>query len=97
EKETISPETLKDEFDSVVIAGGSETPLDLPVPGRELAGIHFEMEFLPHQNRVNAGDKLADQLLAKGQHVVVIGGGDTGSECVGTTNRHGAKHVTQFE
>lgn len=96
-KETISPETLKDEFDAVVIAGGSETPRDLPVPGRELAGIHFAMEFLPQQNRVNAGDKLADQLLAKGKHVVVIGGGDTGSDCVGTSNRHGAKHVTQFE
>lgn len=96
-KETISPETLKDEFDAVVIAGGSETPRELPVPGRELAGIHFAMEFLPQQNRVNAGDKLADQLLAKGKHVVVIGGGDTGSDCVGTSNRHGAKHVTQFE
>jgi NADPH-dependent glutamate synthase beta subunit-like oxidoreductase len=77
-KETISPDTLKEEFDAVVIAGGSETPRDLPVPGRELAGVHFAMDFLPQQNRVNAGDKLTDQLLAKGKHVIVIGGGDTG-------------------
>ncbi|MCA3837728.1 glutamate synthase subunit beta, partial [Burkholderia sp.] len=96
-KETISPDTLKEEFDAVVIAGGSETPRDLPVPGRELAGVHFAMDFLPQQNRVNAGDKLVDQLLAKGKHVIVIGGGDTGSDCVGTSNRHGAKQVTQFE
>ncbi len=96
-KETISPETLKEEFDAVVIAGGSETPRDLPVPGRELAGVHYAMDFLPQQNRVNAGDKLVDQLLAKGKHVIVIGGGDTGSDCVGTSNRHGAKQVTQFE
>ena len=82
---------------AVVIAGGSETPRDLPVPGRELAGIYYAMEFLPQQNKVNAGDKLTDQLLAKGKHVVVIGGGDTGSDCVGTSNRHGAKSVTQFE
>ena len=96
-KETISPDTLKEEFDAVVIAGGSETPRDLPVPGRELAGVHYAMDFLPQQNRVNAGDKLVDQLLAKGKHVIVIGGGDTGSDCVGTSNRHGAKQVTQFE
>ncbi len=81
----------------MVIAGGSETPRDLPVPGRELEGIHYAMEFLPQQNKVNAGDKVANQLLAKGKHVVVIGGGDTGSDCVGTSNRHGAKSVTQFE
>ncbi len=96
-KDTISPETLRDEYDAVVIAGGSETPRDLPVPGRELAGIHFAMDFLPQQNKVNAGDKLVNQLLAKGKHVVVIGGGDTGSDCVGTSNRHGAKQVVQFE
>ncbi len=96
-KETITPEALKEQFDAVVIAGGAETPRDLPVPGRELAGVHYAMEFLPQQNKVNAGDKLADQLLAKGKHVVVIGGGDTGSDCVGTSNRHGAKSVAQFE
>jgi glutamate synthase (NADPH/NADH) small chain len=81
----------------VVLSGGSETPRDLPVPGRELEGIHYAMEFLPQQNKVNAGDKLTAQLLAKGKHVIVIGGGDTGSDCVGTSNRHGAKSVTQFE
>src|SRR5690606_6295405 len=69
----------------------------LPVPGRELAGIHFAMEFLPQQNKVVAGDEVRDQILATGKHVVVIGGGDTGSDCVGTSNRQGAKSVTQFE
>jgi glutamate synthase (NADPH) small chain len=96
-KETITPAELKEQFDAVVLSGGSETPRDLPVPGRELEGIHYAMEFLPQQNKVNAGDKLASQLLAKSKHVVVIGGGDTGSDCVGTSNRHGAKDVTQFE
>jgi len=96
-KETISPEQLNKEFDAVIVAGGAEWPRDLPVPGRELSGVHYAMEFLPQQNRVNAGDKLKDQLLATGKHVVVIGGGDTGSDCVGTSNRHGAASVTQFE
>ena len=96
-KETISPEQLNKEFDAVIITGGAETPRDLPVPGRELDGVHFAMEFLPQQNRVNAGDKLKDQIMATGKHVVVIGGGDTGSDCVGTSNRHGAASVTQFE
>jgi glutamate synthase (NADPH/NADH) small chain len=85
------------EFDAVVLSGGAETPRDLPVPGRELAGVHFAMEFLPQQNKVVAGDKVANQIMATGKHVVVIGGGDTGSDCVGTSNRHGAKSVTQFE
>ncbi len=96
-KETVSPEQLNKEFDAVIITGGAETPRDLPVPGRELDGVHFAMEFLPQQNRVNAGDKLKDQIMATGKHVVVIGGGDTGSDCVGTSNRHGAASVTQFE
>ncbi|HCY61802.1 MAG TPA: glutamate synthase [Oxalobacteraceae bacterium] len=96
-KETISPEQLDKEFDAVVIAGGAENPRDLPVPGRELKGVHFAMDFLPLQNKVNAGDKLKDQILATGKHVIVIGGGDTGSDCVGTSNRHGAAQVTQFE
>jgi glutamate synthase (NADPH) small chain len=96
-KETISPEQLKQDFDAVVIAGGAENPRDLPVPGRELDGVHFAMDFLPLQNKVNAGDKLADQIMATGKHVVVIGGGDTGSDCVGTSNRHGAASVAQFE
>jgi NADPH-dependent glutamate synthase beta subunit-like oxidoreductase len=81
----------------VVLAGGAEQPRDLPVPGRELKGVHFAMDFLPQQNKVNAGDKLKDQIKATGKHVVVIGGGDTGSDCVGTSNRHGAASVTQFE
>lgn len=96
-KETVSPEQLQKEFDAVIIAGGAETPRDLPVPGRELKGVHFAMDFLPSQNKVNAGDKVKDQIMASAKHVVVIGGGDTGSDCVGTSNRHGAKSVTQFE
>jgi glutamate synthase (NADPH/NADH) small chain len=96
-KETVSPEQLQKDFDAVIIAGGAEQPRDLPVPGRELKGVHFAMDFLPLQNKVNAGDKVKDQILAMGKHVVVIGGGDTGSDCVGTSNRHGAKSVTQFE
>ena len=89
--------TILAEYDAVVVAGGAEAPRDLPVPGRELAGVHFAMEFLPQQNRVVAGDVVAGQILATGKHVVVIGGGDTGSDCVGTSNRHGAKSITQFE
>jgi glutamate synthase (NADPH) small chain len=82
---------------SVLLTGGSEQSRDLPVPGRDLDGIHFAMEFLPQQNKVNAGDKVKSQLRADGKHVIVIGGGDTGSDCVGTSNRHGAVSVTQFE
>ena len=96
-KETVSAEQLKKDFDAVLLTGGSEQSRDLPVPGRDLAGIHFAMEFLPQQNKVNAGDKLKGQLRADGKHVIVIGGGDTGSDCVGTSNRHGAASVTQFE
>jgi glutamate synthase (NADPH/NADH) small chain len=96
-QETISPKQLQKDFDAVLLAGGSEQSRDLNVPGRDLSGIHFAMEFLPQQNKVNAGDKLKDQLRADGKHVIVIGGGDTGSDCVGTSNRHGAKSVTQFE
>ncbi len=88
---------LLEEFDAVALTGGSERPRDLPVPGRDLAGIHFAMEFLPQQNRVVAGDEVPGQISAEGKHVVVIGGGDTGSDCVGTSNRHGALSVTQFE
>lgn len=95
--EVIAPAQLLADFDAVVMAGGSETPRDLPIPGRELSGIHFAMEFLPQQNRVDAGDAVPEQILATGKHVVVIGGGDTGSDCVGTSNRHGAAKVTQFE
>ena len=96
-KESISPEQLQQDFDAVVLAGGAEQSRDLAVSGRELDGVHFAMEFLPQQNKVNGGDKLKGQLRADGKHVIVIGGGDTGSDCVGTSNRHGAASVTQFE
>jgi glutamate synthase (NADPH/NADH) small chain len=82
---------------SVVLSGGAEQPRDLPMPGRDLDGVHYAMEFLPLQNRRVAGDKGIRELWATGKHVVVIGGGDTGSDCVGTSNRHGARSVTQFE
>ena len=95
--EVITPAQIKAQFDVVLLAGGAELSRDLPVPGRDLDGIHFAMEFLPQQNKINAGDKLKGQLRADGKHVVVIGGGDTGSDCVGTSNRHGAASVTQFE
>ena len=100
-KTTVSADQLKARFDAVLLAGGSEQSRDLPVPGRDLDGVHFAMEFLPQQNKVNAGDKFPSgkggQIMASGKHVIVIGGGDTGSDCVGTSNRHGAKSVTQFE
>jgi glutamate synthase (NADPH/NADH) small chain len=96
-KETISAEQLKKDFDAVLLSGGAEQSRDLPVPGRDLAGVHFAMEFLPQQNKIVAGDKVKDQLRADGKHVIVIGGGDTGSDCVGTSTRHGAASVTQFE
>jgi glutamate synthase (NADPH) small chain len=96
-KEIISAAQLQKDFDAVLLTGGAEQSRDLPVPGRELSGVHFAMEFLPQQNKVNAGDKLKAQLRADGKHVIVIGGGDTGSDCVGTSNRHGAASVTQFE
>jgi glutamate synthase (NADPH) small chain len=96
-RETIAPEQLRKQFDAVVLSGGAEQSRDLPVPGRDLDGIHFAMEFLPQQNKVNAGDKVKGQIRADGKHVIVIGGGDTGSDCVGTSNRHGAASVTQFE
>ena len=88
---------LLGEFDAVVLSGGAEQPRDLPIPGRDLSGIHFAMDFLPQQNKINAGDSVPGQIMATARHVVVIGGGDTGSDCVGTSNRHGAKSVTQFE
>ena len=96
-KEQVTPAELMASFDAVLLAAGSEQSRDLPVPGRELDGVHFAMEFLPQQNKVNAGDKLKNQLRADGKKVIVIGGGDTGSDCVGTSTRHGAVKVTQFE
>lgn len=95
-REVVSAEQLQQDFDAVVLTGGAEVPRDLPVPGRELGGVHFALEFLIPQNKQVAGDK-PNPISAKGKHVVVIGGGDTGSDCVGTSNRHGAASVTQFE
>ena len=93
----VDSEKLVKDYDSVLLTGGAEWPRDLPVPGRELDGINFAMDFLPSQNKIVAGDKVSEQIKATGKHVVVIGGGDTGSDCVGTSNRHGAASVTQFE
>jgi len=95
----VSIEYLNDEFDAIVLTGGSTIPRDLPAKGRELKGIHFAMDFLTQQNKRNAGDKLpAEQdILATGKNVIVIGGGDTGSDCIGTSNRQKAKSVTQIE
>ena len=90
-------EQLRREFDAIVLSGGATKPRDLPVPGRELKGIHFAMEFLPAQNKVVAGDTVSNQILATGKRVVILGGGDTGSDCLGTSNRHGAVSVHQFE
>jgi glutamate synthase (NADPH/NADH) small chain len=95
--QNIAPQKLLAEFDAVVLAGGAEQPRDLPIPGRGLDGVHFAMEFLPLQNKRVAGDAGIRDLSAAGKHVVIIGGGDTGSDCVGTSNRHGAKSITQFE
>ncbi len=92
-----SMEETRREFDAVLIATGAEQPRDLPVPGRGLKGIHFAMDFLTQQNRVVAGDTVADQILATGKRVVIIGGGDTGADCLGTSHRHKAASVHQFE
>ncbi len=95
--EHIKPEDLLAEYDAVLLAAGAEQPRDLPVPGRALDGVHFAMDFLAPQNKVVAGDVIPNQIMATGKHVVVIGGGDTGSDCVGTSNRHGALSISQFE
>ena len=95
-KQIVAPDTLQAEYDAVVLAGGSEVPRDLPVPGRDLAGVHYALEFLIPQNKEVAGDG-KNPIRVDGKHVVVIGGGDTGSDCVGTSNRHGAASVTQLE
>jgi glutamate synthase (NADPH/NADH) small chain len=90
-------EDLRREFDAILLAGGAEQPRNLNVPGRDLKGIHFAMEFLPQQNKVCEGDTVANQILATGKHVIIIGGGDTGADCLGTSHRQGARSVTQFE
>ncbi|WP_374569643.1 glutamate synthase subunit beta [Phenylobacterium sp.] len=99
---TVSVERLLDDYDVMVMAAGAENPRDLPVPGRELDGVHFAMDFLRQQNKRVAGDPEdvaapGGTISAKGKHVVVIGGGDTGSDCIGTSNRQGAASVTQLE
>jgi glutamate synthase (NADPH/NADH) small chain len=96
-RECVAPAELMASFDAVLLAAGAERSRDLPVPGRDLDGVHYAMEFLPQQNKVNAGGTIERQIRADGKDVIVIGGGDTGSDCVGTSNRHGAKSVTQFE
>ena len=98
----MSFKSLKENYDAVVLSGGAEHPRPLQIPGAELPGVHFAMEFLTQQNKRNAGDDEkraapSGSLLATDKHVIVIGGGDTGSDCVGTSNRHGAKSVTQLE
>ena len=93
----VSTRSLTDEYDALVLTGGATLGRDLPIPGRDLAGVHYAMEFLPQQNRRNAGDEVAAQILAEGKDVIVIGGGDTGSDCDGTSNRQGCKSLTQFE
>ncbi len=95
----LSAADLRKNFDAVLLCMGSEQPRDLPVHGRELAGVHFAMDFLPQQNRRVAGDTMDPDtdILATGKHVIVLGGGDTGSDCVGTSHRHGAKSVTSIE
>jgi glutamate synthase (NADPH/NADH) small chain len=93
----VTGDALRRDFDAVVLACGATKPRDLPVPGRDLRGIHFAMDFLPQQNRVVAGDRVPGQILASGKRVVILGGGDTGSDCLGTSNRQGATSVHQFE
>jgi glutamate synthase (NADPH) small chain len=90
-------EALRKEFDAILLSGGAEAPRDLKVPGRELKGIHFAMDFLPQQNKRVAGDEVPGQIMATGKHVVIIGGGDTGADCLGTCHRHKAASVSQFE
>jgi glutamate synthase (NADPH) small chain len=95
--QSITGEELRKDFDAILLAGGAEHPRDLPVPGRELKGIHFAMEFLPQQNKRCAGDEVPDQIVATGKRVVIIGGGDTGADCLGTSHRQQAASVHQFE
>jgi glutamate synthase (NADPH/NADH) small chain len=95
--ENVSADDVVNEYDAVILAGGAEHPRDLPVPGRDLDGVHFAMDFLTPQNKTVAGDTIPNRIMATNKHVVVIGGGDTGSDCVGTSNRHGALSISQFE
>jgi glutamate synthase (NADPH) small chain len=95
--ENVSADELLKAYDAVILSGGAEQPRDLTVPGRELDGVHFAMDFLTPQNKTVAGDTVPDRIMATNKHVIVIGGGDTGSDCVGTSNRHGAASIAQFE
>ncbi len=95
--QNVPVEDLRKDFDVLLLSGGAEAPRDLKVPGREFKGIHFAMEFLPQQNHRNAGDTVENQILATGKNVIIIGGGDTGADCLGTTHRQHAKSVQQFE
>jgi glutamate synthase (NADPH/NADH) small chain len=93
----VDVEKLRQEFDAIVLCGGATAARDLPVPGRELAGIHFAMEYLPQQNKRNLGDAVENQISAKDKHVIILGGGDTGADCLGTAHRQGARSIRQFE
>jgi glutamate synthase (NADPH/NADH) small chain len=93
----VKVEDLRRDFDAIVLAGGATKPRDLPVPGRELKGIHYAMDYLPQSNKRNLGDDVPNQITAEGKHVIIIGGGDTGADCLGTAVRQGAKSIRQFE
>jgi len=93
----VTTDQLRKDFDAIALCAGATKPRDLPIPGRELKGVHFAMDFLPQQNKIVAGDDVAGQILATGKKVVILGGGDTGSDCLGTSNRQGAVSVHQFE
>jgi glutamate synthase (NADPH/NADH) small chain len=93
----ISTQSLHEEYDAIVLTGGATLGRDLPIPGRDLEGVHYAMEFLPQQNKRNAGDEVPGQISAEDRDVIVIGGGDTGSDCTGTSNRHGCTSRTPFE
>ncbi len=93
----VKVEDLQRDFDAIVIAAGSTKPRDLPVPGREFKGIHFAMDYLPQANKASLGQPVPNQISAKGKHVIIIGGGDTGADCLGTAIRQGCKSVKQFE
>jgi glutamate synthase (NADPH/NADH) small chain len=95
--QAIPGEELREDFNAILLAGGAEQPRDLPVPGRKLKGVHFAMEFLPQQNKCGAGDNVPNQILATGKRVAIIGGGDTGADCLGTSHRQKAASVYQFE
>src|SRR3954471_17632003 len=93
----VKVEDLRRDFDAIVLCGGATKARDLPVPGRDLKGVHLAMEYLPQQNKVNLGDEVQGQINAKDKHVIILGGGDTGADCLGTAIRQGCKSVHQFE